>query len=127
VNSVWHVAHISDSRRCGAAVGWNVVADCMMRACPAAISYGPNARGSPWSTTNPPVKLSRVPRRAGVIWWHTVQDAPSRASREMSVVAGPGARFANTSGWPPVDRCHTFAIGMWQMEHSASMAAAASG
>ena len=102
----------------------------MIRACPASGGKGPYSRRSPCgvggSITNPPTKLSRVPSFSLPIWWHSEQETPSAASRSPRS-SGLNPRWAKTSpSWPPSFDSNR-AIGMWQMEHSSSIAARDSG
>jgi hypothetical protein len=73
------------------------------------------------------LKLSGVPNRSGAIWWHTVHEtlsAASRCSGEPPAVIG---RCANTCPCPPPARSIRALIGMWQAAHSSWMAAACFG
>ena len=66
------MAQSSDWRTCGDSVGRKALDECMTRMRPASTVNGPNtgrsSNGVAVSITKPPVKLSRVPSFARVIW-----------------------------------------------------------
>ncbi len=77
--------------------------------------------------TKPPVKLSGVPNRSGPIWWQTVQETPSAASRSSGAPEAPIGRCAKMAPCPPAACASVRDIGMWQIEHSSSIARPDSG
>src|SRR5258705_2823565 len=76
---------------------------------------------SGFSITNPPLKLSRVPSFSLLIWWHTEQETPSAAGLPAGSLESMG-KLLNTSPGEPFSWASKRVIGMWQMEHSSSMA-----
>ena len=82
VISVWHVAQSSDWRTCGASTCSKPV-DRSHDLLPAGV-HGERPedrracrRPRVGRTTKLPLKMPRVPRPSGAIWWQTVQETPS--------------------------------------------------
>jgi hypothetical protein len=83
VMSVWQVAHISDSR-CGAAsAGTKPVAERIMRSRPASPRTARTSALVPRGRVDHEAagEALTVAEALGPIWWHTVHDTPSAASR----------------------------------------------
>ncbi len=116
---------------CAASVGRKPVAERMIVMRPVSTSNGPNMRPcSPArvvSTTNPPVKLSSVPNRSAVIWWHSEQETPSAASESSGVSGWLTGRWSKMRPCPPRCRSSSLDIGMWQREHSSWISSEDSG
>ncbi len=131
MNSVWQLAQNSADWMCVAFVGVNCVAERIDDASPGVTSYGPYATRrsglGTGATTNDALKLSRSPSLSGPIWWHVVHDTPSAASACSRVAPAPIGRCVNTPPSCPTALASYRIIGMWQAEHSCSIAAAAPG
>src|ERR1700674_247321 len=131
VYSVWQLPQRPASRIWSPLVGKYVaVEECITVWCPLSMSKGPySGRSSFWigfAMTTFPTKVASVPSPVFSIWWQTEQVTPSAAARSPLGNFCSGSR-EKTCVCFPESRSAIRTAGIWQIEHSSSIACFDSG
>jgi len=131
VISVWQLPQSPESRTCPPCVGRYVaVEECITVRCPLSTSNGPYSGRSPFRSGcaifTLPTNVASVPSPSFSIWWHTEHVTPSAAALSPLGNVASGNR-ENTSVCLPASRSASRTAGIWQIEHSSSIACFDSG